>query len=209
MSGERVVLGSSSVSAAVRCRRSKSSKQAKAASFVSRSQSRQNDASTSRVGIERLRPLVQRGQEILVVLKPRHSTGSKILVSLALTLLPFLSPKPRLLGVDPAIGDLLKQDHGTINCAVGKAVDKVVEVSLSHIRILTAASGVHQLRLHPGQPPDLPSMRQVEPRLPPRSPASDARRSSDLPAAQRSLAPPNPSTCAAPLVRHLVSAERR
>src|SRR4051794_29616949 len=86
---------------------------------LSRSQSRQNEASTSRVGIERLRALVQRGQEILVVLEPRHSTGSKILVSLALALLPFLGPEPCLLGIDPAIGDLLEQDHGTIDGSVG------------------------------------------------------------------------------------------
>ncbi len=111
---------------------------------LNRSQSRQNEASTSRVGIERLRALVQRGQEIVVVLEPSHSTGNKILVSLALTLLPFLSPEPCLLGVDPAIGDLLKQNHGTINCSVGEPVDKVMEVSLRHIRILTAANGVHQ-----------------------------------------------------------------
>jgi hypothetical protein len=89
---------------------------------VSLSQSRQNDARTSRVGIERLHALVQLRQEILVALKPSDPTGSEVRVGLALALLPLAGPKPSLLGIDPTIRNLAKQDRRAIDRAIRQAI---------------------------------------------------------------------------------------
>jgi hypothetical protein len=64
-----------------------------------RSQSGQNDARTSRVGIRWLRARIQCRQEILVRLIACDTTCCAIVVCLALLRLPLARPVPRLLGI--------------------------------------------------------------------------------------------------------------
>jgi hypothetical protein len=86
------------------------------------SQSRQNDARTSRVGIERLRALVQLRQEVLVALEASDPAGGEVFIGLALALLSLPSPEPSLLGVDPAIGHLAEEDRRAIDRPVRQSV---------------------------------------------------------------------------------------
>lgn len=103
---------------------------------VSRSQSRQNDARTSPVGIERLRPLVEGRQELRIGVEGSNATRCSIVVRLALHLLPLLRPEPCLLRVYAAGTDLAKQDSRAINRAIRQTVDQLVQLSLSHALIV-------------------------------------------------------------------------
>lgn len=105
------------------------------------SQSRQKDATTSRVGIERLHPLVQGREELVVAGVVRGPPGSAIGVGLSLTLLPLPGPEPSLLGVAPPVRDLLQEDPGAVHCCIWKSVHELMKFGLGHEVDLACAQG--------------------------------------------------------------------
>src|SRR5438445_8621149 len=73
-------------------------------------QSRQNEARTSRVGIERLRPLVEGAHHRVVALEAIETPGSEILIGLALPCLPGRLPEPGL----SRVNDLLRAEQDSV-----------------------------------------------------------------------------------------------
>jgi hypothetical protein len=92
----------------------------KACCGVGRCQSRQEDARTSRVGIERLHALVQRRQELLVALVAHKPASREVFVRLALPPLPLLRPEPSLRRIDPPVDHLTERNRSPIDRLAGR-----------------------------------------------------------------------------------------
>src|SRR5437763_10801352 len=99
---------------------------------VSRSQSRQNDARTSRVGIHRLDALVESSEEVVVAVVAGRPASGEVSVRLALLVQPLACPEPGLIGIDPPRRDLSEQDPGAVDGVVRQIIDQLVQLAPGH-----------------------------------------------------------------------------
>ncbi len=121
--------------------RTRAARNERCCSGVSRSQSRQNDASTSRVGIERLGSRVQRRQELLIAVVTARPAREPIGLGLTLHRLPLTRPKPSLIRIDPPCGDLLEQHRRSIHRVIRQTVNQLMQLSSGHYRIVARTRG--------------------------------------------------------------------